>query len=227
MSNNVPFDQTYSGKLRSREQLLARIEAGEVENFFEGQDKTDSFKETKSKMPRTRKRSHNDIIQSDKKKRYRIQESKRAPKIQVDQRFVLRAWLFGIAIAFIASAIVSFNGITSVAAFVGLSQTWMASLFFFFIELMYLLYLIAYLVLGSRIDEEGNPEKTRGAFWGMVSFGGIAVFANAFHTFDFWQFDWTSPQMWAGVVLSIAAPIAIITASKMASRVVFAKSIKL
>jgi hypothetical protein len=31
--------------------------------------------------------------------------------------------------------------------------------------------------------------------------------------------------MWAGVVLSISAPIAIISASKMASRVVFAKAI--
>jgi hypothetical protein len=222
MSNSVPFDQTYSGKLTLREQQLARIEAGEFQDLFDGQDR-----ETKTKMSRTRKRSHNDIIQSNKKKRYRIQESKRAPKIQVDQKFVLWAWLFGIVIAFIASAIVSFNGITAVAVFVGLSQAWMAGLFFFFIELMYLLYLIAYLVLGSRIDEEGNPEKTRGAFWGMVSFGGIAVFANAFHTLDFWQFSWTSPQMWAGVVLSIAAPIAIITASKMASRVVFAKSIKL
>lgn len=224
MSNNVPFDQTYSGKLRLREQQLAREKA---KNFLNGQEETGNFRETKIIMPRTRKRSHNDIIQSNKKKRYRIQESKRAPKIQVDQRFVLRAWLIGIAIAFIASAIVSFNGITAVAVFVGLSQAWMAWLFFFFIELMYLLYLIAYLVLGSRIDENGNPEKTLGAFWGMVSFGGIAVFANAFHTLDFWEFDWTSPQMWAGTVLSIAAPIAIITASKMASRVVFAKSISL
>jgi hypothetical protein len=33
--------------------------------------------------------------------------------------------------------------------------------------------------------------------------------------------------MWAGTILSIAAPIAIIAASKMASRVVFAKAIRL
>jgi hypothetical protein len=156
---------------------------------------------------------------------YEKQEAKRAPKLQIDQRLVLWSWVIGIGIAFLSSAIVSFNGITSVAAFVGLSQTWMAGLFFFFIELMYLLYLIAYLVLGSRIDEEGKPEKTNGALWGMISFGGIAVLANAFHTLDFWQFDWFSPQMWAGVVLSISAPIAIISASKMASRVVFAKAI--
>jgi hypothetical protein len=156
---------------------------------------------------------------------YEKQEAKRAPKVQIDQKLVLWAWIVGIGVAFISSAIVSFNGITSVAFFVGLSQDWMAGLFFFFIELMYLLYLIAYLVLGSRIDENGTPEKTNGALWGMIAFGGIAVIANAFHTLDFWNFDWLSPQMWAGVILSISAPIAIIAASKMASRVVFAKAI--
>jgi hypothetical protein len=103
----------------------------------------------------------------------------------------------------------------------------MAGLFFFFIELMYLLYLIAYLVLGSRVNEDGVPEKTNGALWGMIAFGGIAVLANAFHTLDFWEFAWLSPQMWAGLVLSVSAPIAIIAASKMASRVVFAKAIRL
>jgi hypothetical protein len=164
-------------------------------------------------------------IKNKKSMMYEKQEAKRAPKVQIDQKLVLWSWILGIGIAFISSAIVSFNGITSVAFFVGLSQDWMAGLFFFFIELMYLLYLIAYLVLGSRIDEEGNPEKTSGALWGMIAFGGIAVLANAFHTLDFWEFDWLSPQMWAGVVLSISAPIAIISASKMASRVVFAKAI--
>jgi hypothetical protein len=164
-------------------------------------------------------------IKNNKSVMYEKQEAKRAPKVQIDQKLVLWSWILGIGVAFISSAIVSFNGITSVAFFVGLSQDWMAGLFFFFIELMYLLYLIAYLVLGSRIDEDGNPEKTSGALWGMIAFGGIAVLANAFHTLDFWEFDWLSPQMWAGVVLSISAPIAIISASKMASRVVFAKAI--
>lgn len=166
-------------------------------------------------------------IEDQKRKRYELQESKRAPKIQVDQKIILWTWLIGIAAAFVSSAIVSFNGITSVATFVGLSQAWMGGLFFFFIELMYLLFLIAYLVLASRIDEEGKSEKTGGALIGMISFGGIAVLANAFHTFDFWEWNWNEPRMWAGVILSIAAPIAIISASKMASRVVFAKAIKL
>lgn len=158
---------------------------------------------------------------------YALQESKRAPKIQVDQKVILWGWLIAVGIAFISSAIVSFNGITSVAEFVGLSATWMAGLFFFFIELMYLIFLVAYLVLASRVDDDGNPEKTGGALWGMISFAAIAVGANAFHTLDFWNWDVVEPRMWAGVVLSVAAPIAIISASKMASRVVFAKAIKL
>jgi hypothetical protein len=179
--------------------------------------------------------TYNDIaneqkIKNDASKReqlYAIQESKRAAKVQVDQKFVMLGWLIAVGIAFVASAIVSFNGITSVAEFVGLSATWMASLFFFFVELMYLIFLVAYLILASRVDEDGKPEKTGGALWGMISFAAIAVAANAFHTLDYWQWDITNPQVWAGVILSISAPIAIISASKMASRVVFAKAIKL
>lgn len=166
-------------------------------------------------------------LEDQKRNRYELQESKRAPKIQVDQKIILWSWLIGIALAFIASAIVSFNGITSVAVFVGLSQAWMAGLFFFFIELMYLLFLVAYLVLASRITEEGEPEKTGGAISGMIAFGGLAVIANAFHTLDYWGWVWVEPRMWAGTVLGVAAPIAIIAASKMASRVVFAKAIRI
>jgi hypothetical protein len=180
---------------------------------------------------RTRVKSVSQVVKGNVKDKkslmYEKQESKRAPRVQIDQKLVLWSWIIGIGIAFISSAIVSFNGITSVATFVGLSQDWMAGLFFFFIELMYLLYLIAFLVLGSRIEEDGTPEKTSGALWGMIAFGGIAVLANAFHTLDFWAFAWLSPQMWAGLVLSVSAPIAIIAASKMASRVVFAKAIRL
>jgi hypothetical protein len=185
----------------------------------------------KQPAPRTRKKSVTQTVRTNikdsKSLMYEKQEAKRAPKVQIDQKLVLWSWILGIGVAFISSAIVSFNGITSVAEFVGLSQNWMAGLFFFFIELMYLLYLVAYLVLGSRIDEDGTPEKTNGALWGMIAFGGIAVLANAFHTLDFWEFAWLSPQMWAGLVLSISAPIAIIAASKMASRVVFAKAIRI
>jgi hypothetical protein len=187
-----------------------------------------SFEETAPiKKKRTNTRSARSDINRQKLEAYQLQESRRAPKVQIDQKVVLWSWIIGVAIAFISSAIVSFNGITSVAYFVGLSADWMAGLFFFFIELMYLLFLIAYLVLASRIDETGKPEKTWGAITGMVVFGGIAVLANAFHTLDYWEWTTIEPRMWAGLILSISAPIAIISASKMASRVVFSRAIKL
>ena len=184
----------------------------------------------KKKTPKTnRSVSGRAAVREKKKKleRYEQQETKRAIRIQVDQNLVLMSWIAGIGIAFLASAIVSFNGITSVAQFVGLSVEWMSSLFFFFVEIMYLLFLVAYLVVASRVDDNGLPEPTKGPLWGMICFGGIAVLANAFHTLDYWSWAWAEPRMWAGVILSISAPIAIISASKMASRVVFARAIKL
>lgn len=159
--------------------------------------------------------------------RFEQQEAKRAPKVQIDQKITLYLWIAGIAIAFLASAFVSYNGITAVAEFVGLTAAWMESLFFFFIELMYLLFLIAYLLLSSRVQDNGEKERTFGAVMGMFSFGGIAVIANGFHTIDFWNYDFTEPRLWVGTLLAISAPLAIISASKMASRVVFAKAVSL
>ncbi len=178
------------------------------------------------RIRRTSKEVRQERIDNNRMSLYEAQEKKRAKKIQVDQRGVLFSWLIGIGVAFLASAVISFNGITSVAVFVGLAQDWMAWLFFFFVEVMYLLFLMAYLILASRVDNNGRQEKTTGAFVGMLSFGGIAVLANAFHTLDYWQYLWMEPRMWGGLVLSVSAPLAIISASKMASRIVFAKAIK-
>jgi len=77
------------------------------------------------------------------------------------------------------------------------------------------LFLVAFLVLESR------AESSKGALVGMFAFAGIAIAANAFHTLDYWEWVSEDPRVWAGLVLSVSAPIAIISASKMASRVVF------
>jgi hypothetical protein len=203
------------------------ISAEDVEKYQEYIDNTKKPYEPSPKAEWLEEDIHVPSTETKREELYRIQESKRAAKIQVDQNIVLWAWLVAVGIAFVSSAIVSFNGITSVAEFVGLSATWMAGLFFFFIELMYLIFLVAYLVLASRVDDEGEPEKTSGALWGMIAFAAIAVGANAFHTLDYWDWDFAEPSMWAGIVLSVAAPLAIISASKMASRVVFARAITL
>jgi hypothetical protein len=160
--------------------------------------------------------------------RYEVQESLRAPRIQVDQSVVMTGWLVTIGVAFLASAVISFNGITAVSAYVGLSQDWMQYLFFFFVELAYLIFLVAYLVLASRVDEvTGKAERTLAVQVWMYLFAGIAIASNGFHTLDFWKFAYTEPRMWAGLVLSVSAPLAIISASKLASRVVFARAVSM
>ena len=160
--------------------------------------------------------------------RYEAQEALRAPRIQVDQSVVMRVWLVGIGVAFVASAIISFNGITAISAYVGLSAAWMQYLFFFFIEVMYLIFLVAYLVLASRVDETtGSPEKTKAVEFWMWVFVGISIASNGFHTLDYWLFAFGEPRMWAGFILSVSAPVATVMAGKLATRVVFARAVAL
>lgn len=161
-------------------------------------------------------------IENMKLERFHAQESKRAKLVQIDTLVVLVGWLIAVAIAFLTSAVISYNGITAVSVEVGLSFAWMAGLFFFFVEFMYLITLVAYLVLSSRADE-----KTKGVVVLMNYFAGVAILANAYHTFQYHDWDFASPNLWIGVVLSVTAPIAILSISKVASRMVFAKAIRL
>ena len=209
---------------QNKEEEVAEPTTPEVLEWMKGvepvQEPAKASRRPRAKTSRERAREHQEA-------RYERQEAVRAPKIQIDQKSVLYLWIVGILIAFIASAIVSYNGITAVAEFVGLTAPWMGGLFFFFIELMYLLFLVAYLILASRVREDGEKERTFGAILGMVGFGTVAVLANGFHTINFWNYDFLEPRLWAGLVLAVSAPLAIISASKMASRVVFAKAISI
>lgn len=160
-------------------------------------------------------------VEDMRQQRYEEQEAKRARLVQIDQSWVLWVWIGGVFLGFIASAIISFNGITSVAPLVGLSETWMSMLFFFIIEFLYLLFLIAFLILDSR------SESYRWVVVGMVYFASVAILGNAYHTFSFHDWNLFDPGTWAGVVLSISAPVAILSLSKLASRVVFAKAVRI
>jgi hypothetical protein len=209
---------------QNKEEYMAEPTTPEVLEWMKGlepsQEPVKAPKTPRAKNARERSREQREA-------RYERQEAARAPKVQIDQKLTLYIWIIGISIAFIASAIVSYNGITAVAEFVGLTVPWMGGLFFFFIELMYLLFLVAYLILASRVREDGKKERTFGAILGMVGFGLVAVVANAFHTINYWDYDFLEPRMWAGLLLAVSAPLAIISASKMASRVVFAKAISI
>ncbi len=162
-----------------------------------------------------------ETIENIQRTRYEEQERKRAKLLQVDQFPVLIGWLSAVGVGFATSAIISFNGITSVAPLVGLTFSWMAMLFFGFIELMYLVFLVAYLVLESR------GEKTGGTLVGLWFFAGVAILSNFYHTLTYHEFNIASPELWAGVVLSVSAPVAVLSVSKLASRVLFSRAVKI
>jgi hypothetical protein len=158
--------------------------------------------------------------------RYEEQERGRAPRLQIDTVTMQWVWLAGLAVAFVTAAVVSFDGITAVAAYMKLTQDWMPYLVFFFVELSYLLFLVAYLNLSS-LPEEERGGNLRGVTFGMYAFASIAIVANPFKVLVAWDYAWAEPPMYAGMVLSTMAPVAILVLSKLAARVVFARPLRL
>jgi hypothetical protein len=158
--------------------------------------------------------------------RYEKQESKRTEPIQPDQRGPLVVTLILAGIAMVTSGIISYNGITSVAQFVGLSETWMAGLFFGFIELLIVVFTMLYLIYGSRVNEDGNPVNAAFEFIGMITFSALAVYGNLIHTLEFHDYALNTESV-TGVALSVAAPIAVVWLTKSASRVLFARPVRL
>lgn len=153
--------------------------------------------------------------------KYDLQEQKRARPIQVDQKGTLFA-AFGLAgVALITSGVISFNGITSIAPLIGLSADWQAPMLFGFIEVLIVYFSIVYLVRRSRAKE------AQGDFAGLITFSAAALLGNAYHTFDFHNWELGQADTYAGVLLSITAPIAVIWVTKSASGTLFAEAIRL
>lgn len=177
--------------------------------------------------PRDSKRAQERRERERRVARFEAQEAKRAEPIQPDQPGTLVVALALAGVAMVTSGIISYNGITAVAQFVGLSAPWLASLFFGFIELLIVVFTILYLVISSRSDENGRPMNGTTEFAGMVTFSAIAVYGNLIHTLNYNDYAFTSIETWTGVVLSVAAPVAVIWLTRSASRVLFAKTVRL
>lgn len=155
------------------------------------------------------------------RERYEAQEQKRAPRFQIDQRGTLITNLTIAVVALITSGVISFNGITSIAPLIGLSFDWQAYLLFGFVEALIVYFTINYLVRASRPDDGGY-----GDFAGLITFSAIAIAGNFWHTATF--HDWSlTPDMWAGVILSVTAPVSVVWITKSASATLFAKAVHL
>jgi len=161
------------------------------------------------------------------KERYERQEAKRAVPVQPDTNKTLTVALVLGTIAVITSGVISFNGITSISALVGLSAGWMAYMFFGFIEVLIGYFTVNYVIRSSRATETGGQVTAAGDFWGLVVFSSIAILGNAYHTLSFHEWNFVSPDTWAGVVLSATAPAAVIWVTKSASSTLFAKPVRL
>jgi hypothetical protein len=161
--------------------------------------------------------------------RYERQESKRAVPVQIDQPGTLYVLIALSGVTFLSSAALVANGTIAVAEFIGLAYGWMGWLAFGAVEVVILAFLLGYLVIGSKSDPITGAPRTDGRVWfgAMVAFSAITIFANAFHTLEFWDFVWVEPRMWMGVVLATAIPLSFILVSKMLASAVFAKAINI
>lgn len=185
-------------------------------------------KKSKAAEKQARYRNNKNAVQKQNMERYLQQESKRATRPQIDQNGTLYLSIALSVITFLASAALVANGTIAVAIFMGLAADWLAWLVFGALEVAILTFLLFYLMIGSRSEEQGGGEKSaRLWFRLMVAFSGIVILANGFHAVEYWDFQWAEPRMYVGMVLAMIVPLSYVLVSKGLSTVVFAKPIKI
>lgn len=179
-------------------------------------------------MPRPTKRQLQEReAQNAKQERYARQEAKRATRVQIDTNNTLYLLIGLTIVMFATSAVLVANGTIQVAAYIGLAFDWMAWMVFGAVEVAILVFLGMYLIIGSRSPEDGDGPKAALPWFGlMIAFSFITIAANAFHTVEFWQYDWSEPRLWVGTALSVVVPLSYVLAAKGLSRVVFARAVR-
>ena len=158
------------------------------------------------------------VIYDEKEHKY-MEEAKVIPKsarINPDAIPVLATAVGLVAILMVSSFIVSFSGIYEVSQWTGIPQViqWLPALF---IDAAILAYTISLVVFKAR------GESTWRTMVGLVAFAGISVVANIAHTLSFWNGELTDFRAWVGVLITAAAPIAVLLAAEEITRLAFEK----
>lgn len=119
-----------------------------------------------------------------------------------------------VSVLMIASFVVSFSGIYEVSAWTGIPKSiqWLPALF---IDAAILAYTISLVVFKAR------GESLWRTLLGLSAFAGISVIANISHTLAFWDGSFTDFRAWIGVLITGAAPIAVLLASEEITRLAF------
>jgi hypothetical protein len=138
----------------------------------------------------------------------------RTARLNPDAKPVLATAVALVGILMISSFIVSFSGIYDVSGWTGLPVylQWLPALF---IDAAILAYTIALVVFKAR------GESVWRTTMGLIAFAGISVIANISHTVSFWEGELTDFRAWIGVLITAAAPIAVLLAAEEIARLAF------
>jgi hypothetical protein len=135
-------------------------------------------------------------------------------RINPDAIPVLATAVVLVGVLMISSFVVSFSGIYEVSSWTGLPVflQWLPALF---IDAAILAYTIALVVFKAR------GERTLRTVIALIAFAGISVVANIAHTVSFWDGELTDFRAWIGVLITAAAPIAVLLAAEEIARLAF------
>ena len=158
------------------------------------------------------------VVYDEKEHKY-MEEVKEVPKtarINPDAIPVLATAVGLVGLLMVSSFIVSFTGIYDVSEWTGIPQVirWLPAVF---IDAAILAYTISLVVFKAR------GESTWRTMVGLVSFAGISVVANIAHTLSYWDGELTDFRAWIGVLITAAAPIAVLLAAEEITRLAFEK----
>ena len=159
------------------------------------------------------------VIYDEKEHKYMSEEVKPEPthntaRINPDAIPVLATAVILVGILMVSSFIVSFSGIYDVSQWTGIPEViqWLPAVF---IDAAILAYTISLVVFKAR------GESTWRTMLGLIAFAGISVVANVAHTLAFWNGELTDFRAWIGVIITAAAPIAVLLAAEEITRLAF------
>jgi hypothetical protein len=159
------------------------------------------------------------VIYDEKEHKYMTEQAKpktkhNSARINPDSIPVLATAVILVGILMVSSFIVSFSGIYDVSQWTGIPEViqWLPAVF---IDAAILAYTISLVVFKAR------GESVWRTMLGLIAFAGISVVANIAHTLSFWDGELTDFRAWIGVVITAAAPIAVLLAAEEITRLAF------
>jgi|GEM_PF-3984835 len=141
-------------------------------------------------------------------------DSKKSRRLNLDSIGMLVFSLLIVSSLMATSFIASFNAIYASAEFTGTAVEW-RWVFPVFIDVAIFGYTLNLFIFKRRGAAVGRTIA------GLIFFAFISVAVNFAHTLDYWQGDLANYQAWVGVMLAVAAPIAVLLASEELGRLAF------